>query len=59
MRTLKTWLMASVAVATFGIAEQANAQTFIYGGGAGAIQRNIGCSIEDAGRCRARSRMSR
>lgn len=23
---------------------------FIYGGGAGAIQRNIGCSIEDAGR---------
>jgi hypothetical protein len=23
---------------------------FIYGGGAGAIQRNIGCSMEDAGR---------
>lgn len=23
---------------------------FIYGGGAGAIQRNVGCSIEDAGR---------
>ncbi len=23
---------------------------FIYGGGSGAIQRNIGCSIEDAGR---------
>ena len=26
--------MATVAVATFGVAEQANAQTFVYGGGA-------------------------
>ncbi|MCP4618163.1 MAG: phosphatase [Bradyrhizobium sp.] len=34
MRALKTCLMASVAVAMFGAAEQANAQTFVYGGGA-------------------------
>lgn len=34
MRILKTCLMASVALATFGIAEQASAQTFINGGGA-------------------------
>jgi len=34
MRNFKTCLMASVALATFGVAEQANAQTFIYGGGA-------------------------
>lgn len=34
MRNFKTCLMASVALATFGVAEQANAQTFINGGGA-------------------------
>ena len=34
MRTLKTCLMATVAVAAFGVAETANAQTFVYGGGA-------------------------
>lgn len=34
MRTLKTCLMATVAVAAVGVAETANAQTFVYGGGA-------------------------
>ena len=34
MRTFKTCLMATVAVAAFGVVEQANAQTFVYGGGA-------------------------
>lgn len=34
MRTFKTCLMATVALASFGIAEQANAQTFVNGGGA-------------------------
>lgn len=33
MRNFKTCLMASVALASFGVAE-ANAQTFVYGGGA-------------------------
>ncbi len=34
MRTFRTYLLASVALATFGVAEQADAQTFINGGGA-------------------------
>lgn len=34
MRTFKTCLLATAALASFGIAEQANAQTFINGGGA-------------------------
>lgn len=34
MRTFKTCMMATVAVAAFGVVEQANAQTFVYGGGA-------------------------